>query len=433
MPSPNFKEKTLFTRDNLYILRGMNSECVDLIYLDPPFNSKKNYIAPLPIKGEEILASFKDVWQLVDIDDALHEELQETQPCLYEIIKGTKEAHSKGMFSYLVYMTMRLVEMYRVLKPTGSIYLHCDPTASHYLKIVMDCIFGKSNFRNEVVWSYRTGGTSKRYFSKKHDIILFYSKEDAYIFNQQKEKAYTKSKNRKPGEIDYGGGTAEFFEDDVGVYNFVGMRDVWDVSYINSQAKERTGYPTQKPLALLERVIEASSNKGDLVLDPFCGCATTLVAAEKLGRKWVGIDVSPFAKHFVHNRMEKDLGKDVPAIFLNDISGRSCLSQEELADWEHKKRLYKEQEEICNGCMNHYHRKDMTIDHIIPTAKGGQDTQDNKQLLCFHCNTVKGVGSMETLWDKLNKGSILEEHEVTTARDRFKMLMQDRGLTQGAD
>lgn len=430
MPAPNFKENTLFTRDNLYILRGMNSECVDLIYLDPPFNSKKNYIAPLPIKGEEILASFKDVWRLIDIDEALHEELQETHSCLYEIIKGTREAHSKGMFSYLIYMTIRLVEMYRALKPTGSIYVHCDPTASHYLKIVMDCIFGKNNFRNEIVWSYRTGGLGTKTFPKKHDVILFYTKTKEYQLKIPRQKSYDEkrfNKTDKSGRRYYEKGGNRYYLDDG-----VAVTDVWDIYPVRHQSKEATKYPTQKPLALLERIIEASSNKDDLVLDPFCGCATTLVAAEKLGRKWVGIDVSPFAKHFVLSRMEKDLGRDVSAVFLNDISGRSCLSQEELADWEHKKTLYKEQEEICNGCMNHYHKKDMTIDHIIPTAKGGQDTQDNKQLLCFHCNTVKGVGSMETLWDKLRKGHILEEHEVNVARSRFGKLMEERGLIQEA-
>lgn len=415
MPTPNFKSNTLFTSDNLYILRGMNSECVDLIYLDPPFNSKKNYTMPLPIKDEEILASFKDVWKLIDIDGALHEELQETQPCLYEIIKGTKEAHSKGMFSYLVYMTMRLVEMYRVLKSTGSIYLHCDPTASHYLKIVMDCIFGKGNFRNEIVWCYRGGGVPKSDFAKKHDIILRYSKTVNVTFNVDAVRAPYSDSVMESSESRYdkayrGNKVYSGYRP-----NKLGKHpdDWWEIQpLMPSDKKERTGYKTQKPLTLLEKIIKASSNEGDLVLDPFCGCATSLIAAEKLGRKWVGVDVSPFAKYFVKHRIEKELEKDVPVIFLNEISGRTCINKEELAAWQLKKKLYDEQREKCNGCKHYYHQKDLTVDHVIPTAKGGQDTQDNKQLLCFHCNVTKGTGTMETLWAKLKKAGILEEHEA---------------------
>ena len=450
MPA-NFKPDTLFTRDNLYILRGMNSECVDLIYLDPPFNSKKNWMAPLPIKDEEITASFKDVWKLIDIDEALHAELQDSHSCLYEIIKGVETAHSKGMFSYLIYMTMRLLEMHRVLKPTGSIYLHCDPTASHYLKVIMDCIFGNKNFRNEIIWSYgktaRGAKAKSKQFARNNDVILFYGKTNKYTFNKTyferriefKRSGYKREddgrcfrtsprgdytdesveKLRKEGRIyktKTGTIRIKYHEkcDDTFVYENKLTGNVWsDIpDMMHAEKIEKTGYPTQKPLKLLERIIKTSSNEGDLVLDPFCGCATALVAAEKLNRRWVGIDVSPFAKYFVEDRIGKELQKDISIIFLNDISGRTCLNKEELTDWEHKKKLYENQEGICNGCQNYYHKKDMTIDHIIPTAKGGMDTQDNKQLLCFHCNTVKGVGSMETFWSKLTKARILEKHEA---------------------
>lgn len=237
--------------DNLKIMKNIPTATIDLIYADPPFFSQRDY-------GE-----FKDTWETFEY--------------------------------YLDYMTVRLQEMYTVLKPTGSLYLHCDPTASHYLKIVLDAIFGNKNFRNEIVWSYRTGGSSKTNWSKKHDTLLFYSKTDAYIFNTQKEKSYTKSESRKPGVINYGAGTAEFFEDEQGVYNLVNARDVWDISYINSQSKERMGYPTQKPETLLEKIINASSNEGDVILDPFCGCGTTLAVAQKLKRKWIGIDISSSA------------------------------------------------------------------------------------------------------------------------------------------
>ena len=414
MSTPNFKPNTLFTRDNLYILRGMNSECIDLIYLDPPFNSKKNYSMPLPIKDENILASFKDVWKPSDIDDALHDELQKTEPCLYEIIKGTEKSHSRSMFSYLIYMSMRLIEMKRVLKSTGSIYLHCDPTASHYLKIVMDCIFGKKNFRNEIVWCYRGGGVPKSDFAKKHDVIFRYSKTEEVIFNvddvripysdsvlESSESRYDKAYR---GDKVYSG----YRPNKLGKH----PEDWWTIQpLMPSDKKERTGHKTQKPLKLLEKIILASSNKGDIILDPFCGCTTAMVAAEKLHRKWVGVDVSPFAKYYVKYRIEKELQKNIKVVFLSDISGRNDINQEELSDWEYKKKLYEDQQEKCAGCTHYYHQKDLTVDHIIPTAKGGQDTQDNKQLLCFHCNTTKGTSSMEALKHKLRKAGILEEHE----------------------
>ncbi len=470
MSTPNFKPNTLFTRDNLYILRGMNSECVDLIYLDPPFNSKKNYVAPLPVKDEEILASFKDVWKLIDIDEALHEELQETQPCLYEIIKGVEAAHSKAMFSYLIYMTMRLVEMHRVLKPTGSIFLHCDPTASHYLKIVMDCIFGKSNFRNEIIWCYgetaRGAKAKASQFARNNDVILFYGKTSQHLFNKtyferkikfegsgyQREDDgrcfrtaprgdYTDDsieRLRREGRIyETRNGTIriKYHEkcDETFVYEKKLFGNVWsDIpDMMHAEEIEKTGYSTQKPLKLLQRIINTGSKKGGWVLDPFCGCATTMVAAEKLGRKWVGIDASHFAKFFVKSRMEKELEKKIPFIFLKDISGRQFSDEKELSDWENKKRMYEEQEGVCNGCVGHYHEKDMTIDHIIPTSKGGQDTQDNKQLLCFHCNTTKGTGTMPTLWQKLAKGHVLEYHEadklIQEHKDRKKKLEKEYG------
>ena len=416
MSVANFKSSTLFTRDNLYILRGMNSECVDLIYLDPPFNSKKNWMAPLPIKDDEIIASFKDVWKHTDIDKALHTELEEKEPCLYEIIKGTETSHSKGMQSYLIYMAIRLVEMRRVLKPSGSIFLHCDPTASHYLKIVMDCIFRRNNFSNEIVWRYRRWPAKQKRFQRMHDTIFWYTKEEKNeerVWHQHYEELAPSTK-KTFGESEQ---VADFSSGkrrpSITGRKSKGapMSDVWNIGIIAPIAKERTGYKTQKPLKLLERIITACSNEGDLILDPFCGCTTSMVAAEKLDRQWVGIDASPYAKFFVKYRMEKELEKNVKINYLKDISGRSDLINEELTDWEHKKKLYQDQEEKCAGCAGHYHNKDLTIDHIIPTAKGGQDTQDNKQLLCFHCNTTKGTGSMETLKHKLRKANILEDHE----------------------
>ena len=179
-------------------------------------------------------------------------------------------------------MAIRLKHMRRILKDTGSIYLHCDPTASHYLKMIMDIVFGNDNFRNEIIWVYGLGGSSKSRFSKKHDVILFYSKSGNYYFDKPQVPATSQMLQGK----------------------MKGMLDTWtDIPSLNNMAKERLGYPTQKPNALLERIIKSSSNEGDIVLDPFCGCGTTVHAAELINRKWIGIDISQFSAGLVRNRI----------------------------------------------------------------------------------------------------------------------------------
>ena len=169
----NLQNRTIFEGDNLHILRGIDPECIDLIYLDPPFNSNKTYEAP--IGSEAAGAAFKDSWTLSDLDDAWHGELAESEPALYAAISAAQYTHGKSMKAYLIMMGIRMLEMRRVLKPTGSIYLHCDPTASHYLKTMMDSVFGHQNFRNEITWNYSTSGRATKYFAKKHDIILLYT------------------------------------------------------------------------------------------------------------------------------------------------------------------------------------------------------------------------------------------------------------------
>jgi DNA modification methylase len=254
------------------LMHHIKNESVDLVYVDPPFFSGRQYEL-IWGNGYELKA-YEDRW------------------------KG-------GIENYISWMRPKIIEIYNILKKDGSFYLHCDYRANARLRILLDEVFGENNFRNEIIWAYRTGGSSKRYWSRKHDTIYFYTKGSGYKFNMQKEKAYTKSKSRKAGIIDYGGGMAEFHEDESGVYNLVNARDIWEIPYINSQAKERLGYPTQKPEALLERIIKASSNKGDLVLDPMAGGGTTLAVAQKLGRKWIGIDVSPLACKLTARRVRK--------------------------------------------------------------------------------------------------------------------------------
>ena len=295
----------------------IEKESVNLIYLDPPFNSKRIYNAFFVEsrntmrwqraghgkinKGVQFEA-FKDTWRWSEAVDDFHDVAGDVQ--LSKTMEGLREILGEGSnLAYLSYMANRLRECRNLLKPTGSIYLHCDPTMSHYLKIVMDAVFGSKNFLNEVAWCYKTGGASKRYFAKKHDIILFYKKGKTYTFNNTKEKSYQ--------GIGYSTGNknVQLFRDEdfdrLGPYTLVNMKDWWQIPMIATSNKtERTGYPTQKPLDLLKRIVESSSNEGDVVLDPFCGCGTAVTAAQHLGRRWIGIDVCHRAYKVIEDRLE---------------------------------------------------------------------------------------------------------------------------------
>ena len=305
MAIPNWANRTLWTGDNLDIMRGMNSESVDLIYLDPPFNSNKNYAAP--IGSEAAGAAFKDTWTLDDVDEAWHGEIADRDPTLYAIIDAAGYAHGKGMKSYLIMMAVRLMEMRRIVKETGSIYLHCDPVASHYLKMLMDAVFGKDNFRNEIIWCYQRWTGATRHFQRMHDTLLMFALSRGSVFNQLLEPHSPKGLYRHKGK----NRTTKVMPDGalnqtyVSSHGTKAMRDVWEISYLNANANERVGYPTQKPIALLDRIIRASSNPGDVVLDPFCGCATACVAAEKLERQWVGIDLSSKAADLVRDGLRQ--------------------------------------------------------------------------------------------------------------------------------
>src|SRR5215469_11272916 len=278
----------LYYGDNLDVLRRyVKDETVDLVYLDPPFNSNQDYHVLFAEQDGSRSATqiqvFKDSWHWDQEAADAYKEIVEAGGRVSQAMQAFRQMlGANDMLAYLAMMTSRLVELQRVLKPTGSIYLHCDPTASHYLKILMDAIFGVRNFRNEIIWFYKTGGASKRHFSRKHDVILFYSKTDDYVYNAQKEKSYMMH--------EYGFKKSDFQKDERGQYTWVYMKDVWEIPSIGSADSQRLGYPTQKPLALLERIIGASSNPGDVVLDPFCGCGTTIDAAQRLERRWIGID-----------------------------------------------------------------------------------------------------------------------------------------------
>ena len=389
--------RNIFIRDNLEVLRAFDSESVDLIYLDPPFNSNKDYNAPIGSDSEG--AWFSDIWAYQKPKAAWWGELADKHPALYSAIKAVGVVNGKRDKGYLIYMAMRLLEMRRVLKDTGSIYLHCDQTMSHSLKLIMDAVFGKENLINEVIWFYKTGGVSKRWFAKKHDNILFYGKTKNYKFNPQKQKSYLSHK--------YGFKNIKILKDKKGYYTEVGMRDVFDIPALRGNLLESVGYPTQKPIALLNRIIKASSDEGDLVLDPFCGCATTCIASEGLNRRWIGIDKEPKAGELVLLRLKKELGYGGQQSFgfLHNVHIRKSLpirnTPKPSKDIKHT--LFGRQEGRCNGCYVLFEFRHFEKDHIEPLAKGGQDTDKNLQLLCSYCNRRKGTGTMAELKAKLTQ------------------------------
>ena len=405
---PNWANQTIWTGDCLDIMRGMNSASVDLVYLDPPFNSKANYAAPIGSKAAG--AAFKDTWTLSDVDVEWINLIESKHPALYRVLLAAMTASDK---SYLAYMAARLLELHRVLKPTGSVYLHCDPKMSHYLKIVMDAVFGWRQFRNEVVWCYNVGGKSKRQWARKHDTILFYSKSLDWIFNGDAvgvpRDTGTKSFGGKIGTDDQGRKYQDKLVKATGKYYRYYLdtpkipEDWWiGINSIQSQAAERTSYPTQKPLALLDRIIAASSKEEDIVLDPFCGCATACIAAEKRNRQWVGIDISPKAAELVRQRMHDDLGMFYDGAHRTDILTRTDLGKLSRPNSpKNRKRLYGEQSGHCAGCDDHFEAWHLEVDHIIARRKGGTDAPDNLQLLCGNCNRIKGVRGMDYLRTKL--------------------------------
>ena len=398
MSRPNFASRTMWTGDNLDILRGLNSETFDLIYLDPPFNSNQDYAAPVGSKAAG--AAFKDTWTLSDLDVAWMGLIADEQPAVASLLATAGEVHGKGMQSYLTMMAVRLIEMHRVLKATGSIYLHCDHTAGHYLRALMDAVFGRHSFRNEIVWCYTGPSNTRRWFPRKHDTLLFYARGDSNVFNRDAVRIPYKQLNVQHQLATPGSGIGgKLTPDTVGDYRERGKipEDYWledrdGMTPVGRRKSERVGYPTQKPLALLERIIQASSNEGDMVLDPFCGCATACVAADKLDRQWVGIDISPKAADLVYERLQ-DL-YDRP-FFKYELSIRTDVPQRTDVDApknyrQNKHVLFGQQEGRCGGCEMDFPYKLFEVDHIIPQRRGGTDHIENLQLMCGHCNRIKG-------------------------------------------
>ena len=395
----NWSNRTIFVGDNLDVMRGMNSASVDLLYLDPPFNSNRDYFAP--IGSQAAGAMFEDVWKWSDVDLANLGELREKLPRLSAVVDVARSTHSDAMASYLVFMGVRVIEMKRLLKPAASIYLHCDPTASHYLKLMMDAIFGRQQFENEIIWSYRRWPSKQARFQRMHDVILFYSRDgsnDGRTFNVALEPLAESSQKRFRGRRPHqaaGATKKDWLENGS---EGTPQRDVFDLSIIAPASKERTGYPTQKPLALMKRIVKASSNPGDVIFDPFCGCATTCVAAENAGRQWIGIDLSAKAGELVMDRLcsgKQAVIRRTDISIREDVPKRTDLgSIPPYNSRENKERLYGRQEGFCNLCKEHFQMRNLEIDHIVASTRGGHDHIDNLQLLCGSCNRIKGTRSM---------------------------------------
>lgn len=414
---PKF-QNTLYTEDNLYVMNGMNSESVDLIYTDPPFNSKRLYIAPIGNKS----VGFKDIWTWQDVDIAYLERLLQEHRSLAEFIGSIQISHSKPMASYICFMAQRIIEIHRVLKARGTLYLHVDPTASHYLKILCDFVFGKNNFRNEIVWCYTGPSNYVKDFPRKHDIILRYTKSNDFVFNRDKIRIPYKSLHSDAGKEAKIWGETGKLQDKKTRAKYLKRgklpEDYWtDIpsgGHISPQ--ERVGFLTQKPLKLLYRVIEASSNIGDVVFDPFCGCATSLVAAQQLQRHWIGIDKEETTADMVAQRLGDDSGLFTDFQHTSQIPIRTDIEQvgQKYSKKKIKEILYQTQEGNCKGCENSFDILNLELDHIIPKSKGGQDHLRNYQLLCGNCNRIKGDRPMEFLV------AAIKDRKSTLAGIRFK-------------
>lgn len=311
----------LFYGDNLEVLREhIKDETVDLVYLDPPFQSGKDYNILFKEqdgkRSSSQVKAFTDTWRWDTSSARAYEEVIESGGNVSNAMEAFRKfLGESNMLAYLAMMAPRLVELKRVLKPTGSIYLHCDPTASHYLKMLMDSIFNPKNFRNEIIWCYsRMASKGQKQFTKSTDIIYWYSKGNKWIFNvDQVRFPYSKSsKNRAGYKKTSLGGAAP--ASGICELNPIGkFPECWwaDIGILKGNSQERLGYPTQKPEKLLERIIKASTNEGDTVLDPFCGCGTAVASAQKLNRKWIGIDITHLATGLIKHRLQDSFGQEV--------------------------------------------------------------------------------------------------------------------------
>ena len=505
----NAVNRGVYIADNLDFLRSLNSECIDLVIIDPPFGKNQTFSGrlkpPLTEKEREVESSLLESWGITDIDGAYDrgieypdqegqtakfsdiwrfervldedwwESEQQSDSAVYWLIESTRRTHGNATAAYIAFMARRMAEIWRVLKPTGSVYLHCDHAANAYLRQMMDAVFDRSNFRREIVWNLKTASgykTSTDNFVRSHETILYYRKDrSGGVFNKTYSDYSEKymSRFRKSDEQgrryrdDRGGGRRQYLDESPGIP----MTDVWDdimPFQQHSSSPEVTGYPTQKPQALARRMIEASSNPDDIVLDCFAGCAYVPVAAEELGRRWVACDMSPRAWTVVRRQFAKkpDLSMTVagdeddyddasPSFDGNGalrVFGPIQLPERDPADLDNgitrqgsnlapigfRQSTVETSDEIWTafveawdtfcwycGVKKAEDRRELHLDHVEPNARdGSNDDCWNRALACAPCNSDKG--NRLTPQETIDKA--YEDGRIRTPQLRDEMMEQ---------
>ena len=495
------------------MLRGLGSDTVDLIYLDPPFNSHKSYAAPIGTEAEG--QQFDDTWRWTALDVKWLGEIDRHNAALSTVIQAGRETQGDGTAAYLTMMGIRLLELQRILKPTGSIYLHCDDTANAYLRASMDAVFGSKNFRNDLTWRRFTAHNDAKRFGRITDTILFYVNGETATWNpittqkteEELEGAYPSKDARgryrssdltgagksggESGETWQGfnpskyerhwsapltGRYAEWIDHNIipdyrkipsiharldalnnadmvllphakrrwpGLKRYAEadtghqlqsliLKPLGFTNYNKGSRKgdKYTGWKTQKPLDLIQPLIRAASNPGDLVLDPFCGCATACVAAEITGRQWIGIDACASAEEITRIRLaDMALDWNDNLLYVTRTPPQPNAISDDVPRTDRRTRPYRTQENIdhlygkqrgdCLGCGNHYRAKDMQVDHILSQNAGGDNDIQNLQLLCGHCNSTKSDGSMDDLWGRNVTNEVLTELAAEALKKKY--------------
>ncbi|MCY4147624.1 MAG: site-specific DNA-methyltransferase [Chloroflexi bacterium] len=450
--------RLLYAVDCLDVLNDpekLPDKSVGLIYLDPPFNSNSAYNLPFKSRDRSLkpVEAFEDTWRwgaeddgkLLDLERNPRTRALATVVKFAQEVEGIRRRRSASLAAYLLNMAQRLYAMKRVLKDTGSIYLHCDPTASHYLKLVMDCIYGKENLQNECIWYYKNASRGKRRLARSHDVIFWYSKHvNSYTFNLQDilapfESGMTEWRYAKGGQTGKEmpkGKTPD---------------DVITMPSLNAMAKERLGYPTQKPLALLERIVLTSSNPGDIVLDPFCGCGTTAHAAEKLGRKWIGVDISKFSTGLIRRRILDNFRYlNIDDIFVlgtpESIADARALAQRDKFEFEKwvcgamgANGMYKNPGEkgvdggvdgvvelpVIRQVGSKYESQD---EYVIVQVKGGNVTPDAVKALSETVRRLGAVAGIMVCFDD-QMGTVENQRDKSLWSDAYKQYPYIQGFS----
>ena len=473
MPQRNYANRTLYHGDNLEFLRGMNSGTVHLIATDPPFNKNRDFHATPDSLAAG--ARFKDRWSWTrDVHEEWTDNIKDDWPGVWQVIDSARISHGDDMGAFLCWLGVRLMEMHRLLREDGTLYIHLDQTAQAYVKTLLDTIFGWKNFITEIIWNYGTpsgGRASGKKPVKTHETLLVYAKSyGKHVYNRQytpyseryvnnwfrhKDEAGRRYQTRsRNGKI-----VRQYLDESPGVP----LSDTWtDIralygssGWFPTTRSEITGYPTQKPLALYERIIRASSNEGDMVLDPFCGCATTPVAAERLKRQWVGMDIWDGARDIVLERLQREWlftpeeGEDklFPHIVHVETEPPARTDDNEIAAPSLKLRIPRPVEPwqklshrvmrrlladaqanmfgvICAGCGRDLEREFMQLDHILPKAEGGENHILNRILLCGPCNRRKAnyltLAGLRRENKKKAVGWMKDEQEAVRSQDKAR-------------